>query len=254
MEHLSVLRETIAEACRILGTLEATSGTYGHVSALVPDRPAILIKGKGAGEVGLRYTSADDLIEIDFEANKLSGRDDLQPPSESYIHTWLYRRRSEVMSIVHVHPVEAIALSVTDKPIVPITVPGSGLVLDGVPVYPKAMMIHNDALGEALAATMGEATVCLMTGHGITVVGESVEDATVKTMQFVELSSLLYRAYLLGDPRPLDEEEQAFARVVAGQSRRPRGTRGGRETVAANWKYYRALAIDKSPPWTGGRD
>lgn len=246
MDDIADLRAAVAEACRILGILDATSGTYGHVSVRLPDRDTMLIRGKGRGEVGLRYTSDDDVIEVDLSANKRAGSDDLQPPSESFIHTWLYRERPDVRSVVHVHPEHAVLLSVCDKQIIPIVLPGSWLVLDGVPVFPRAITIHDDELGRRFAATMGDAAVCLMKGHGVTVVGTSVEEATVRTLEFVEFTSLLYHAYLLGEPTPLSDEDREFVRAVRRETGRPRGTPGGSETVMNQWRYYATLATDTS--------
>ena len=70
-----------------------THGALGHVSLRLGDSESMLIKGKGPAEVGLRYTQPRDIISVDFSANKLAGADDLQPPSESYLHIWLYKMR-----------------------------------------------------------------------------------------------------------------------------------------------------------------
>jgi hypothetical protein len=46
----------------------------------------MLIKGKGPGEVSLRHTTASDVVAVSFDVRKLGGRDDLRPPSESFLH------------------------------------------------------------------------------------------------------------------------------------------------------------------------
>ena len=89
--------ETVARACRVLGKLEVTHGALGHVSFRVGES-SMLIKGKGPDEVGLRYTRVEDIIEVTFDAEKVSGPEGLQPPSESYLHIWLYKLRPEVQS------------------------------------------------------------------------------------------------------------------------------------------------------------
>jgi ribulose-5-phosphate 4-epimerase/fuculose-1-phosphate aldolase len=236
--------ELVALACRVLGKLDLTHGALGHVSVRRGDSESMLIKGKGPGEVGLRYTSPDDIITVDFNAEKLAGPDDLQPPSESYLHIWLYKLRPEVMSVIHVHPEHAVLLTICEKEILPIYgAYGSGarLALDGVPTYPRSITIHDDRLGEEFATFMGSKSVALMRGHGVSVVGSGVEDATVRVMALNELVTMNYKAYLLGTPRPIPEQDRADMAQLQAPGRR-RGSAGGDVGMRAAWRYYCALA------------
>jgi ribulose-5-phosphate 4-epimerase/fuculose-1-phosphate aldolase len=227
----------------MLGKLELTHGALGHVS-LRAGETSMLIKGKGPDEVGLRYTRVEDIIEVNFDAEKLSGPSGLQPPSESYLHIWLYRLNPDVRSVIHVHPEHAVLLTICDKPILPIYgAYGSGarLALDGVPTYPRSITIHDDALGEDFATFMGQHQAVLMRGHGVSVVGSSVEDAAVRTLALNELVTMTYKAYLLGTPQPISAEDQSEMRKPLDPSRR-RGTAGGQAGMLAQWRYYCSLA------------
>ena len=46
----------------------------------------------------------------------------------------------------------------------------------------RGMLVLNSALGKALAAKLGNNPVVLMRGHGETVVGRSIKEATVRTL------------------------------------------------------------------------
>lgn len=236
--------ELVATACRVLGKLDMTHGALGHVSQRVGDTETMLIKGKGPGEVGLRYTQVRDIICVDFAAEKVWGADDLQPPSESYLHIWLYRTRPEVRSVIHMHPEHAVLLTVCDRPVLPIYGaygPGVRLALEGVRTYPRSITIHDDQLGAEFAAFVGASSVALMRGHGVSVVGSSVEDATVRTFALNELVTMNYKAYLLGTPRPILAEDQAeYGR--GEESHRRRGSAGGAAGMRAAWRYYCSLA------------
>jgi ribulose-5-phosphate 4-epimerase/fuculose-1-phosphate aldolase len=235
--------ETVARACRVLGKLDVTHGALGHVSFRVGES-SMLIKGKGPDEVGLRYTRVEDIIEVTFDAEKLSGPQGLQPPSESYLHIWLYKLRPDVQCVIHVHPEHAVLLTICDKPILPIYgAYGSGarLALDGVPTYPRSITIHDDRLGEEFARFMSDQKAALMRGHGVSVVGASVEDAAVRTLALNELVTMTYKAYLLGTPQPISDEDQAEMRKPLDPTRR-RGTAGGEAGMLAIWRYYCSLA------------
>jgi ribulose-5-phosphate 4-epimerase/fuculose-1-phosphate aldolase len=235
--------ELIARACRVLGKLDLTHGALGHVSYRLGDG-SMLIKGKGPDEVGLRYTRVEDIIEVSFDAEKLSGPPGLQPPSESYLHIWLYKLNPSVQSVIHVHPEHAVLLTICGKEILPIYgAYGSGarLALDGVPTYPRSITIHDDALGEDFATFMGASQASLMRGHGVSVVGSSVEDATVRSLALNELVTMTYKAYLLGTPQPISDQDQAEMRKPLDPTRR-RGTAGGNAGMLSQWRYYCSLA------------
>ncbi len=248
-ESREALVEKLALANKVLGTLDITHEALGHVSCRLEGTESMLIKGKGPGEVGLRYTEPSDILEVDYKADKLQGADDLQPPSESFIHIWMYKSRSDVNAVVHMHPEEAVILTVCEKPIIPIYGAfggGAKLAIQGVPLYPKSLTVNNDELGEELAQTIGQCNVCLMRGHGITAVGNSIEQATLNCIYLVELTRMLYKAYLIGDPKPISDADIEESAARLNQSGRTRGSAGGVTGMMATWNYYVRLASEKS--------
>lgn len=240
----SEIVELVAQGCRILGKLDLTHAALGHISYRLGDSETMLIKGKGPQEVGLRYTTAEDILRVDFHADKLSGAEGLQPPSESYLHIWLYRKNPRLRSVVHVHPEHAVLLTVVGKEVLPIYGAygaGARLGVEGVPTYQRSVTIHDDRLGEEFAEFMAGRQVALMRGHGVTVTGSGVEDVVVRTLALNELVTMNYKAYLLGEPRPILDEDLAEFRKPLDPARR-RGSAGGDAGMLATWRYYRTLA------------
>jgi ribulose-5-phosphate 4-epimerase/fuculose-1-phosphate aldolase len=240
-------RELVAQACRVLGKLELTHGAFGHVSQRIGDTDAMLIKAKGPGEAGLRFSQERDIITVDFNANKLGGADELQPPSESYLHIWLYRLRPDVRSVIHMHPKHAVLLTICGKEVLPIYGaygPGARLAVEGVRTYPRSITIHDDALGEDFARFVGASNVALLRGHGVAVAGTSVVDASVRTLALNELVTMNYEAYLLGTPQPISAEDQAEFRAPES-GRRVRGSAGGDAGTNAQWRYFCALTNEE---------
>jgi L-fuculose-phosphate aldolase len=234
----------VARACRILGKLDLTHAALGHVSYRLGESETMLIKGKGPAEVGLRYTRPEDIVQVDFNAEMVSGPADLQPPSESFLHIWLYRKNPQVRSVIHVHPEHAVLLTICDKDILPIYGSYGGgvrLAIEGIPTYPRSVRINDNRLGEEFATCMGAKQAALMRGHGVSVVGTSVEDATVRTIELNQLVTMTYKAYLLGTPgRISDEDIQTLMQPV--DANRRRGSAGGDAGMLATWRYYRSLA------------
>ena len=154
-DDLDSLKSAIAQACRTLGELDITKAALGHISVRLGDSETMLIKGKGPNEVGLRFTQPRDIILVDFKADKVEGPDDLQPPSESFIHIWQFKTRPEVKSVIHMHPEHCVLMSIGEKEIIPAIGNATRWALEGVPVYPRSITITTDKLGQDLAAVMG---------------------------------------------------------------------------------------------------
>lgn len=233
------LRERIATACRVLARLNLTREPAGHVSARIPGTDRILIKARGPDESGVRFTSPDDIIEVDMNGKKVSGREGHHVPQEVFIHTWMYKTRPDIESVIHVHPSNVVMFTVVDVPLLPIYGaydPASlMLYLKGIPEYGRSILISNDELGEDLSKAMGDKDVCMMRGHGITAVGASIEAAGMNTILINELAEMNYKARLIGTPRPIpDEDIEVFkARLSTGRSAGP-----------AAWKTYRMMVDD----------
>jgi ribulose-5-phosphate 4-epimerase/fuculose-1-phosphate aldolase len=77
------------------------------------------------------------------------------------------------------------------------------LALDGVPVYDRPILITRNELADEMLAVMGDRRVCILRGHGITVAGESVEQATVTAVDLDELCSITLRLAELGASPPV---------------------------------------------------
>jgi ribulose-5-phosphate 4-epimerase/fuculose-1-phosphate aldolase len=245
------IADQLAESCRILGTWDMTHGAEGHVSYWDGEAPSIHIRGKGYDQLGVRYTRSSDIVEVDFEANTIAGGSEgVRSPSEAFLHTWLFQKNPELRSVVHMHPRHAMLLTICEKAILPIhgrAHQGAKLAADGIDTYQTSITIHDHEKGERFADFMGKKRVALMRGHGITVVGTSIEDATVRALELNELLKLTYEAYLLGDPKPLPQGDIDYLRKELDPNR-PRGAAGGERGMLANYAYYAMVAGEREVP------
>ena len=91
--------------------------------------------------------------------------------------------------VIHAHPPGALLCGVAGIELRPIigSYDGGFTIwnsLRGVPLFPHAYLINRPELAHRLIAFMGEKDVCMMRGHGITVTGRTVEQATIRAVQF----------------------------------------------------------------------
>jgi ribulose-5-phosphate 4-epimerase/fuculose-1-phosphate aldolase len=239
------IAENVALACRVLGAFDLVHGATGHVSYRLDD-DTMMIKGKGPNQRGLRYAQGRDIIKVNFDADMVDGPDGLQPPSESFLHIWIYKMRPDVKSVVHAHPEYSVLLGITGKEIYPAYGPyrpGSNLARKGIPIYPDNRTIGTNEQGEAFAETMGDKDVALMVGHGIAAAGNCIEQSTMNALALETLCRTMYKAYLIGTPKQIPEE--AFGGRGAAEGPRLRGSAGGEEGMMASWRYYVQLAEER---------
>jgi ribulose-5-phosphate 4-epimerase/fuculose-1-phosphate aldolase len=246
MNDIDDIRERVAQACRVLGALNLTKAATGHVSARLPGTDRIFIRARGQEELGVRYTTPAEVIEIDLDGRAVGDTPGLVAPSEVFIHTSLYRARPDVNAVVHVHPATVILFTICKKPLLPLfgayDPAGARLALDGIPTYPRSITITTPELGADLVAVIGSKRVCLMRGHGITTANQSVEEAALDAIALNELATINYEAQLLGDPEPISEEDQAVFRS-SKESRQYSSAGDGRPggRAKALWRYYTTL-------------
>jgi ribulose-5-phosphate 4-epimerase/fuculose-1-phosphate aldolase len=243
MVDLGELKERVAQACRVLGRLDLTKAATGHASVRVPGTDRVLIRARGPGELGVRFTTSEQVIEVNLEGQLMQDNDEgLDVPIEIFIHTALYRARPEVNAVVHVHPPMVVLFTICDRPLLPIygayDPAGASMAINGIPTYGRSILISSPSLGDDLAQAMGGSPICMMRGHGITSAAPSIEEAALQAIQLNELATMNYQAHLLGGAQPIPVEDQA----IFGKMRRAPAADGQPSGRAmALWRYYTAL-------------
>ena len=237
------LREQVATSCRIIGMRGVTRGSFGHVSARVPDTDLVLIKAKGPEEEALEFAEPKDIITINLAGEVLEAPDGLTAPNETAMHLAVFRARPEVGSVIHSHPDWVVVLTACDLPLVPMyggyDPPGMRMAADGIPIYPNSATIVDDTLGSAFQNVMGAKDACLLRGHGLTTAGRGVEDCTSRTLTIYELARLNYLAYAIGRPHPIPDQD--LAEYERRRRENPRGDRRSRTGESPFWRYNKKL-------------
>jgi ribulose-5-phosphate 4-epimerase/fuculose-1-phosphate aldolase len=237
---MSDLRTTVATACRILAQQGLAADVLGHVSARL-DADRILLRCRGPADRGLLFTGADDVREVD-----LGGRGDLDggyaAPNEFHIHTELFRARPDVQAVVHAHPRDVMVADLAGVELRQVfgayNIPASRLAHDSVPVYPRSVLIRTPELGRAVAAAVGDAGACILRGHGIVTVGESVEHATMRALDLAELSRISAEVTRLG----------GHPQILSADDRRELPDLGSSFNDLSRWRHYAGRLQGSWPP------
>ena len=232
MKKLSASRglvEDLVAASRILaqhGVLDA----YGHVSARSDRRPERFVMSRALAPALVKPA---DLMELDPDSEPLPG-DKRKGFLERYIHGEIYRARPEVMAVVHSHSPSVIPFGVTRTKLRPVYHMGSFL-WSGTPVFEirsikksNDLLIRDRPLGKALAHSLGSCTCVLMRGHGMTVVGDSVQEAVFRAIYTEMNARLQLQAESLQGPIAFLSDEEG-----------KRSTASNRGTLERPWELWK---------------
>jgi ribulose-5-phosphate 4-epimerase/fuculose-1-phosphate aldolase len=210
------LREKVALACRILAMEGLVDDILGHVSARIPNADEMWIRCRSPEEEGVRYTTADAIRWVDFDGKGPHKGEPYQVPNELPIHGEIYKQRPAVGCVIHAHPKEALICGITELDFRPIfgafNMKAMRLALDGIPVFPRSYLVNRADLAAPLIALMADKPICLMKGHGITVTGKTVEEATVRALDFNTLAKATLQAAQTGRRAP-DISPEDIARL-----------------------------------------
>jgi HCOMODA/2-hydroxy-3-carboxy-muconic semialdehyde decarboxylase len=122
--------------------------------------------------------------------------------------------------------------------------------VDGAPVFDvrnvadhggySGMLVRNRQLGSALAKTLGTSSVVLMRGHGMSVVGGDVPQATARAWYTYISARVMLQTQTLGRPAIRIRESEAIGRFMPQRQSR------GSSAQDRNWLLWKARANARS--------
>ena len=203
--NLKELKEKLAYSCNILAYEGHWDNILGHVSVRIPGQNRILMKPHSFGFEEIR---PQHIIAVDIETGKkVDGKHERH--SEVFIHTEIMKARPDVNCVVHSHPPYATALGALGQRLRPISHEGN-IFYEGLPTFDyTTALIRTPELGVEVAKSLGQCRGMLMKNHGSTVVGESIEVATLYAIFLEKAARIQLIATASGDPSWTSDEEAA---------------------------------------------
>jgi L-fuculose-phosphate aldolase len=216
--ELKELKQKLVDACHILDHEGITDG-FGHVSVRIPNQEAfITLAGVSPGCATVRR-----LVMLDFNGNYLGG--EKAPPYEWPIHACIMRARADVMSVCHTHSKWSSLFSILKGGLRPVHMYAKFLPVSGPPIYPASGLVGTVERGNALAAALKDSAAVLLRAHGDAVVGNSIEQTILRTIQLAFLGELAHMAVAHGEPLYMNSDELATFSADQAFPARP-------------WEYY----------------
>ena len=201
--RLNRQRALVAQGCRVAAARGLVDGILGHLSLRIDD-DHLLIRCRSDTDAGVAFTRASDirLIGFDGSAGADGELDGYRVPSELPIHVETMLADPGHRAVAHLHPAAVVAADLAGISIRPIygayDIPGARLARDGVPVYERAVLIRNSALGKEMVAAMRGRPVVICRGHGITSAAATVPQAVLQAISLNALARMSLRVRAAG--------------------------------------------------------
>jgi ribulose-5-phosphate 4-epimerase/fuculose-1-phosphate aldolase len=198
---------------------------FGHVSVRHDRDPGKFLLARNMAPA---LVTPNDILVFDLDGQSVSRN---APPVylERFIHSEVYRARSDVNSVVHSHSPAVIPFGVVPEVSLQPIFHMSAFLGDGCPIFEirKAggpgtdILIRSAELGAAMARDLGAHSAILMRGHGATVVADQLKRAVYRAVYMQVNAELQTVANSLGRINFLNaEESKAATKSVEGQLQR----------------------------------
>jgi len=183
-------------AANILHEIGCLTATDGNLSVRAGDRVFITKSG-----LEKRNLSAESLIEISL--------DDAAPESVSSewpMHQAIYKQRSEIACILHVHAPYLTTFAVTGRS------PNSRILTEAHMTIGEIAFVQFQPpgtlrLGAALLDHSSTASVYILANHGAVAVGETIRSALHNLERAEFLARIEFQAAAIGGGIPLSQEQ-----------------------------------------------
>lgn len=213
--EIEELKKKVALGNRVLFH-QGLADYHGHLSARIPGTRKFLIKPVLAP---LGSISSRDIITVDIDEYKAvceqnwakaGGKRAVTklkvPPRETMIHASIYEARPNVNSVAHTHQPLATAFSVAGVPLLPIYNQAAPFAPE-TPIFPSPRLIYTVQDGVEICQTLGDRMAMLLQGHGIVVVGDSLEYAAVHAIYLERTAHMQWVASSVGKPVTMPQKE-----------------------------------------------
>jgi L-ribulose-5-phosphate 4-epimerase len=200
---LQALREEVCRANQALPAYGLVTWTSGNVSGRDPESGLVVIKPSG---VMFEDLTPQNMVVVDLQGAVVEG--DHGASTDTISHVYVYRRRPDVLGIVHTHSNYATAFAAVGRSIpVCLTAVADEFGM-AIPCGDYAR-IGGEHIGEEIVRSIGDCGAVLMKQHGVFTVGANVNKALKAAVMVEDIAKTVWLAMQIGQVQDLPAEEIA---------------------------------------------
>jgi L-fuculose-phosphate aldolase len=192
------LKQLLILAGKVLVNEGQDDFTRGHISVRLPDNPKLFFMKPHS--MGLDEITLQNILTIDLDGKVVAGK--ARRHSEVYIHSEIFKSRSDVNCVIHTHPPYSTALSATGRPVKCYNQPGA-IFYESLGLYTDTInLIRSASMGAGVARALGPHRAVLLKNHGVVVTGRDIAEAVVGTIMLENAAMVQMIVEAAGDPAP----------------------------------------------------
>jgi L-fuculose-phosphate aldolase len=150
--------------------------------------------------VGLDEITMENIVTVNLEGVKVGGEG--KRHSEVFIHSEIFKARSDVRCVLHTHPTYAIALSSSGGKLRATSQPAV-LFYESLGLYDDTInLIRSTEMGAGVAKALGNGRAVLLKNHGIVVTATTIEELVVSTIMLENAAMIQMITQAAGTPAP----------------------------------------------------
>jgi L-fuculose-phosphate aldolase len=191
-------RKEVARFMRRLYKHALTTTSGGNISLRISEK--IILITPSATDKGRMKWKEVGIINI-FGENLTPH---LKPSIETEMHLSIYRKKKDVLAIVHAHPVFA-SLFTAIKAKINTKLTAEAKAILGDPLLVRYAVMGSRALAEVAAENILKSDVLLLENHGILTTGSNILQAFDKIEVLENAAKMTLMTEMTGKRRPLDK-------------------------------------------------
>lgn len=152
------------------------------------------------------FMTPEYICKVDADGNVIQANGKFRPSSEIKMHMRVYKKRPDVQSVVHAHPIYATSFAIAGIPLTQPIMPEAIIALGCVPIAEYGTP-STDEIPDAVEKYLPYFDAVLLENHGALTYSDSLLAAYHK-MESVEFyAELLFKSKQLGGPKEFSEEQ-----------------------------------------------
>lgn len=194
------LEKEIIEYGKLCGIKNFTPGYSGNISARY--RKGLLITASGSSN---GYLKNNQIVYTDFNGNSLEkGK---KPSSEKFLHIEIYKQRSDINYIIHVHAPYLSTFASAGKDLMAPIMAENVFYFGGIPLAEYALPSTMELVDNTVKF-FNEYDAVLMANHGFIVGAKTIEDAYLKLELAESYAQVVLNTEILGGAKYLTVEQE----------------------------------------------
>ncbi len=206
MQDWNGIKQKLATANRILVNEELTELGRGHVAYHIGENRILIPGHLHDYQRSIADCTASDIVTIDYEGNVVEGS---YPESmhEFYFYSEVFKVRADVKAALHMHAFYTNLLAMANQKIALISRDSFGFT-DGVPIYSGLpLFVNTPQMGKQMADLLGKKKAIVHRGHGVFIVGGSIEEVVTTGAALERASRKQYFASCVGQLLQYDPDD-----------------------------------------------